>query len=111
MHKPEYAKGAEERRNRYKLLEYPMVEKTIDIGWEFEIDVEVYFDYTPEEESGMYSAGSNAAVDIYAVHRVDNGAEICLMPEEQERLEEEILCESHDHHMDLAYGDPYEWVR
>jgi len=54
-----------------------------------EIEIEVEFDYDPAEpDVGIMS--DNAS--IYEVRRVDNDAELCLLPKIKEELEEE-LCE------------------
>ena len=54
-----------------------------------EIEIEVEFDYDPAEpDVGIMS--DNAS--IYEVRRVDNDAELCLLPDTKAELEEE-LCE------------------
>ncbi len=97
------------KREMLKLLEYPMVKKTIEQG-EDEIDIEVSFDYEPEEESGVYSAGQSENVDIYQVLIADTDVEICLLPEVRELMEEEILCDAHENRKYYDH-DPYNWIR
>ena len=56
-----------------------------------EIKVEVEFDYEPEEAKSWDYPGATASAFICEVIRVDNGAEICLLPKEKDRIEEILL--------------------
>lgn len=56
-----------------------------------EIHIEVEFDYEPEEAKSWDYPGATASAYICEVTRVDNGAEICLLPKEKDRIEEILL--------------------
>jgi len=56
-----------------------------------EIEIEVSFDFNPPEKMTRHYPGSDASCEICEVVRTDNGAELFLLPEEQERLEEVLL--------------------
>ena len=86
-----------------KDLAIPIVTKYIEQG-EDEIEVEIAFDFQPEEQRTWDYPGCDASLDIYEVTVVETGSEICLLPKVQELMEEEIL--------DDYYGqDPYGWVQ
>lgn len=56
-----------------------------DYWWEEEIEVEVDFDFDPPEPETGYRGGGG----IIAIYRKDNGAEICLFPND-DSLEVEL---------------------
>jgi len=56
-----------------------------------EIEIEVEFDYEPDEAMTRDYPGATASADIYEVRRTDNGVEICLLPNEKERIEEILV--------------------
>lgn len=59
-------------------------------NYEEEIEIEVSFDFQPYEPMTRHYPGCDASCDIYEVVRADNGTELCLLPKEQERFEEEL---------------------
>lgn len=73
-----------------------------------EIHIEVEFDYEPDEAMTRDYPGATADASIYEVTNLDNGSEICLLPKEQERIEE-ILVErgrenAEEHNQYKRYG-------
>ena len=75
----------------------------IDLGWEGEIEVEIFFDFCPPEPMTRHYPGYDDYVDICEVRRVDNNAELRLMKEEEEHFTERIWYEWHDSRFDTAY--------
>jgi hypothetical protein len=75
--------------------------------FEEEIKVDVEFDYDPAEpETNFY-----ANVGIYEVRRVDNNAELCLMPDEEDRIEVELLEISSENEREACYHAVNGWER
>ncbi len=58
---------------------------------EEEIEIEVDFDYDPDEAQTWNYPGASASACIYEVTNLQNGSEICLLPKEQEKLEEDLV--------------------
>jgi len=56
-----------------------------------EIEVEVEFDYEPDEAQTWDYPGATASTVICEVINLQNGSEICLLPKEQERIEEWLV--------------------
>ena len=56
-----------------------------------EIEIEVEFDYEPDEEKSWDYPGATASAYICEVTNLENGSEICLLPKEQERIEEWLV--------------------
>lgn len=73
-----------------------------------EIEIEICFDYQPEEKQTWDYPGCSAGVEINEVTRVDNGAELCLLPREQESIEEQLVIQSEEnreaHNQYKRYG-------
>lgn len=55
------------------------------------IEVLVFFDFEPYEPMTRHYPGCDASLDITEVIRDDNYEEICLLPEQKEAWEEELL--------------------
>ena len=66
-------------------------ETTIENGNEEEIEVEVDFDFSPAEKMTHDYPGYDAQLDINYVETVEGRVEIELSPDEQNRIEEEIM--------------------
>jgi len=67
-------------------------ETTIENEKEEEIEVEVDFDFQPAEKMTHDYPGCNASLEINYVETVDEKrVEIELNPDEQDRMEEEIM--------------------
>lgn len=73
----------------------PMVTKHIEQG-EDELEVDIFFDFQPEERTTYDYPGCDAAVDICEVILVESGAEICFLKDIESSMEEEILVDHYD---------------
>jgi hypothetical protein len=58
---------------------------------EEEIEIEVEFDYEPDEAMTRDYPGATASASIYEVTNLENGSEICLLPKVQEQIEEDLV--------------------
>ena len=83
-------------------MEIPTVTKYIE-NVEDEIEIEVAFDFQPPERMTRHYPGCDASADIYEVIIVETGAEICLLPKEQERMEEELLDDYYENQKEGRY--------
>lgn len=69
-----------------------------------EIEIEVYFDFQPEERMTRHYPGCDPSVEICEVIRADNGVELCLLPDEQERIEEILVEKAEENRQEqIAY--------
>ena len=66
-------------------------ETTIENENEEEIEVEVDFDFSPAEKMTHDYPGCDASLEINYVETVEGRVEIEFSPDEQDRMEEEIL--------------------
>ncbi len=83
----------------------PLVTKHIEQG-EDEIEVEISFDFQPDEPMTRHYPGCSASLDIYEVKLVETGAEICFLKDFESSMEEELLCE---HYEDMKSGGDEPW--
>ena len=74
---------------------------------EEEIEVQVEFDYDAAEPE----TGYHASVGIYEVRRVDNNAELCLLPVEEDRIEVELLEQASAKESEARYHAVNGWER
>lgn len=56
-----------------------------------EIEIEADFDYEPEEPMERHYPGCSESAVITEVRIADTDIELCLLPDEQEKLEEKLL--------------------
>lgn len=78
-----------------------------DDSMEEEIKVEVEFDY----DSAEPETGYHASVEIYEVRRIDNNAELCLMPDEEDRIQVELLEQADKNEAEARYHAVHGWER
>lgn len=86
------------------LASMPSVKKHIEHGPECdEIEIEIFFDFQPEEPMTRHYPGCDPSCDIYEVRIVETDAEICLLKDLESSMAEEILCDYEEAHRG---GDP-----
>ena len=84
------------------ILEYIEHENTDE-----EIELCVYYDYQPKEKSNSTYPGSDAEVEINEVVINESNVEVCLMPDFEESVMENILEKEFECKSYKAYG--YMW--
>ena len=75
-----------------------------------EIEIEVSFDYQPEENQTRDYPGCSADVEINEVIVVDSGAEICLLPKELERISEDLLIQTQENMVETKQYKRYGYM-
>ena len=75
-----------------------------------EIEIEIDFDYQPEEQMTRHYPGCSASADINEVLRVDNGSELCLLPKAEELIEETLLEIALDNQVEMAHYKKYGYL-